>query len=179
MARLHHRPRISLIIPHPPDIARAHLDRGIANQSRACVGRSGQRHAFLEIQPDLRHFWSPTLDIVLRDHPEGTRLLGRFGPSPSIWTATMFVYGISATLSLGATSVALAQRIAQEPATALVLIPITAALALGTFLSTRVGALLGHHQMRWLARALRGLGRVEEDDAQVLPTDSPTEAPQR
>ena len=179
MARLHHRPRISLIIPQPPEVARAALQQGLEAQSRACVGRSGQRHAFLEIQPELRHFWSPTLDIVLRDHPEGTRLLGRFGPSPSIWTATMFVYGLSATLSLGAASVTLAQRIAQEPPTALVVIPITVALALGTFLSTRVGALLGHHQMRWLARALRDLGRVEEDDAQVLPAMAPGPAPER
>ncbi len=153
---------------------RAAFDARIARGLPGVVGTSGSRHVFLQVDEANRHVWSPTLDITLRDHDHGTRVLGRFGPSASLWTATMFVYALSVFLIPASLSGAVAQRITGEPPTLLWAVVGAAALGVGTFLSTRVGALLGHPQMVWLARAVEGLGEVRADEAGVLdPQDPP------
>lgn len=168
MQRPHHRPRLDLRIDRPADDVRDALDARIAAGLPGCIGRSGRRHVFVEIDEAHRHAWSPTLDIVLREEDGATRLLGRFGPSPSLWTATMFVYGLAGFVATASACGALAQRITGEAPTLMWAVVAAFALGLGTFLSTRVGALLGHPQMLWLARVLDGLGEVRADEAHVL-----------
>lgn len=168
MQRPHNRPRLDLRIDRDPDAVRAALDARLDEGLPGCTGHSGRRHVFVEVDEAHRHLWSPTLDIVLRDEEGGTRLLGRFGPSPSLWTGYVFIYGFVAFASLAASCGALAQRITGEPPTLLWASVAALALGAGTFLSARVGALLGHHQMTWLARVLDGLGEVRADEAHVL-----------
>jgi len=171
MQRPHNRPRLDLRIPRSADEVRTALDERIHSGIPGCIGRSGRRHVFVEVDEDHRHLWSPTLDIVLREEDDSTRLLGRFGPSPSLWTGYVFVYGFVAFASLAAACGALAQRITGEPPTLLWAVVAAIALGAGTFLSARVGALLGHHQMTWLARVLDGLGEIRADEAHVLDPD--------
>lgn len=169
MARPHHRPRLDVRVTDPPEAVRAAFDARLAAGLPHVRGTSGRRHLFVEIDGPTRHLFSPTLDVVLRDLEHGgTRILGRFGPSPALWTATMFVHGGAAFVVFAGLSGALAQRVSGEPPTLLVAVAVAAAVSLATFAASRLGAARGHDQMVWLARVVDGLGTPVRDEAQVL-----------
>lgn len=49
-------------------------------------------HAYLKIQEDKQHYWSPELHITVEETAEGSLIRGVAGPEPKIWTMFMFFY---------------------------------------------------------------------------------------
>lgn len=112
--------------------------------------------------------WSPSLDLNVRDHPEGTLIIGRFGPSAALMTAYLFAtIGLSFLLALSLTW-SYVQTLMNEPPKCLAG---SAAAALGLVAvagSGRLGAWLGRDQMHLLADLLEGVGELRDDEARLL-----------
>lgn len=102
MERPHQRPRLSLSVPLPADEVAQKISDALLRPEARCEGSVTPRHAWLHVHPEDRHFWSPTLDLMILESGEDraqTELKGRFAPHPSIWTAFLFIYAV---LGLGA-----------------------------------------------------------------------------
>ncbi|RME21380.1 MAG: hypothetical protein D6798_18245 [Deltaproteobacteria bacterium] len=99
MQRPRQRPRFDLEVDLPPDEVIARIQRALARTRCPCEGDVRQRHAWIHVRRQDRHFWSPTLDLTVEPTEFGARLHGRFAPHPSIWTFFVFVYA-----ALGAAS---------------------------------------------------------------------------
>lgn len=51
-------------------------------------------HVIVKLKKEEEHFWSPQLDMVFENRPEGGTLIrGLYGPNPNIWTLFVFLYG--------------------------------------------------------------------------------------
>ncbi|MCB9665350.1 MAG: hypothetical protein H6732_14660 [Alphaproteobacteria bacterium] len=169
MDRPHMRPRLEIVVPADlAEVRRAFEDR-VQHPACTCRGRFARNHLHVEVGPERRHFWSPTLDVTLRRTDEGTLLLGRFGPHPDVWTMYVFLYATWAFFAVVALCWAMAQAVLEEPPTALLVVLGAGVLAGLTWLSGRVGAALGHDQMEDLFRMVDGLGEARRDEAGVVP----------
>jgi flavin reductase (DIM6/NTAB) family NADH-FMN oxidoreductase RutF len=76
---------------------------------RAALGRPGQR-VVGKIRGDVLQIglpaaelttWSPSLDLMLIPTPSGTRVHGRIGPQPQVWTTFMFFHMLLGLVGLG------------------------------------------------------------------------------
>lgn len=177
MDRPRQRPTFEADSPLPLQTVVAALSAGLAQPDAPCEGNVTQRHAWVHVRQQDRHFWSPTLDLTLREAPDGTHLHGRFAPHPSIWTFFVFVY---AALGLGA-CISATWGIAQLSLdrTPLGLALSVALLALIGFVygAAFIGQGLGSTQMieirLFLERALAAVDRVE-DAGDEPSSDTPT-----
>ncbi|NJK89011.1 MAG: hypothetical protein HC923_06115 [Myxococcales bacterium] len=95
-----------------------------------------------------RRVWSPWLSFTVREHPEGSLLVGFFAPHPSVWTMYIAGYAILAFLLLGLGFFGLSQWLAGEAPTMLWSVPICLALAAILYLSAFLGQSLTASQMR-------------------------------
>lgn len=175
MDRPHHRPRLEILIRAPRDTVREAFRDRVAHPRCTCEGTLARNHLHVAVGAAQRHFWSPTLDVTLRDHPDGTLLLGRFGPHPNVWTMYVFGYGVCAFAAIVAACWALAQWAIGSPPLALAWLAGSGVAALAVWGSARVGASIGHDQMEQLVRMVDGLGEPIADEAGVFhPDDGPT-----
>lgn len=109
MQRPRQRPRFDLEVDLPPDEVIARIQRALAHRRAPCEGDVRQRHAWIHMRRQDRHFWSPTLDLTVEPTELGSRLHGRFAPHPSIWTFFVFVYAALGSASVVALSWGIAQ----------------------------------------------------------------------
>jgi hypothetical protein len=49
-------------------------------------------HFVLTVAESEQRFWSPWLNVEVRPSGEGSSLVGRFSPHPSVWTGFAFAY---------------------------------------------------------------------------------------
>jgi len=168
MDRPHFRPRLALLVPRPLEEVRELLRARVEARTADFEHRVRHDSVLAWIAPQHRRPWSPALDTTLRDHPQGTLLIGCFGPHPALMTGYFFAsifFGFLATLS--ATWSYVQTTMGQSPhclvGTALAVL----ALA-GIWISSRVGASWGRDQMLQLATLLDELGEVRDDEAALL-----------
>ena len=84
------RPKIELHVSEPPERVTERLRRGLA-ESTCCEGVSVGMHAEIFVPEAERSVWSPWLSITVEASEEsGSRVRGRFGPHPNLWTLYMF-----------------------------------------------------------------------------------------
>ena len=84
------RPKIELRLADPPEQVAERLRRGLA-ESSCCEGVSVGRHAEIFVPEAERRVWSPWLSITVEPWDDGgSRVRGRFGPHPNLWTLYMF-----------------------------------------------------------------------------------------
>ena len=98
MAAPRMRPRFETVVSSSPGTTLAQIETHLNAPDCPCTGNVVGHHALLYIRPDLRHTWSPFLDLGTEPHPQGTLIRGRFGPHPSIWTFFMAMYAIAGFL---------------------------------------------------------------------------------
>lgn len=141
------RPTFDLLIAREGEAVIAQLRQRLANGTYPVRTQHLGTHFMICPMPDDVHFWSPWLDLDVGSREDGTRVFGRFSPSPNIWTGFMCAYfglasaGIFATLA-GITQMMLDQR------------PLALWIALGCVLvialmiwASRIGQRLAHDQM--------------------------------
>lgn len=58
-------------------------------------------HLFIKLRKKEQHFWSPQLQLELRDQENVIFLHGVFGPNPTLWTFFMFLHFSVASLFVG------------------------------------------------------------------------------
>jgi hypothetical protein len=109
-------------------------------------------------ESSAKHLWSPQLTVDLTETAEGTRLLGRFGPHPHVWTLYVLIHAVGAFTTIGAAMFGISQYIAGLSPWALWALPASPLLAALVWALAFVGQGLGAEEMyrlrRFLERAL-------------------------
>lgn len=58
-----------------------------------------QDYAFIRIKKDLQHYWSPELQITVKEHEGQYMIRAQYGPKPVVWSMFMFFYGLVLAIS--------------------------------------------------------------------------------
>jgi hypothetical protein len=168
MQRPHFRPRFIRLCRCERDAVLQEVGARAAARSDLFIHRVRHQGVRVWMADAVWRPWSPSLDLNVRDHPEGTLIVGRFGPSAALMTGYLFsTIGLSFLLALSLTW-SYVQTMMDEPPKCLVG---SAAAALGLVAvwgSGRVGAALGRDQMHLLADLLEGVGELRDDEAKLL-----------
>lgn len=127
--------------------------RGIAFPTRIEMAVQGADH----------HFWSPQLVADVTELEGGSHIEARFGPDPYVWAMYVLSYVAIALLALLALAFAASQTIVGTEPTALLALPVLAALAGLVFGASFVGQGLGSDQMYRLRAKLVELTEPDED----------------
>lgn len=106
-----------------------------------------RRHATIQIPQPARHFWSPVLNIEIREEEDETSLHGRFSPEPNIWTGFMAIYGVLVLIALIGAVVGLSQLSLGGSAWGLMLVPATAVMGAFIYGAAFIGQGLSAEQM--------------------------------
>ncbi len=108
-----------------------------------------------------RHFWSPTLNLEIREEDGRAMLCGRFNPSPSIWTGYILTYLALVTIALMAAMWGIAQLVMHQTPWAFVFIPICLLIAGAMFWASMIGQRLARPEMKAMHEALCGVLGVD------------------
>ncbi len=104
------RPRVERVCPRTPEEVFGLIeDFHIRCAPTVVRVRMGQTHLGIELPEEQQHFWSPWLDLHVREHEEGSVVCGRFAPAPAVWTMFMAIYGAFAFATFVALSFAFVQ----------------------------------------------------------------------
>lgn len=164
------RPRFEVEVACPSQQVLRQLDAQLDDPDGPCRGNVVGRHAMLHIRDDLRHTWSPYLDLEVEPHGEGALLRGRFGPHPSIWSFFAALYAICAFVALGGLIVGLSQLSLGFPAWGLWAVPGALVLAAVVYAVALMGQRLAQEQMHTLQDVLhRAAGLSDADAAAAQP----------
>lgn len=147
------RPTFEILSEQPPEEIRSRLKRLTAMPER-CDASVLRGYAVLRIRPEDQHYWSPQLNVDWDKGDEGTRVKGRFGPRPSVWTLFAGFYLLSIFVGAMGLIFGLAQRQLDLTPWALWLVP-PALIFLGVAYTIALsGQKLGHDQMDDLEKIL-------------------------
>lgn len=58
-----------------------------------------QDYAFIRIAKSFQHYWSPELQITVREDENNNKVRALYGPKPIVWTMFMFFYGLVLSIS--------------------------------------------------------------------------------
>ena len=112
-----------------------------------CEGDVRRDHALILIDPELRHFWSPTLDLSFRTTDEGSTVSGIFGPHPEVWTMFVFLWSALVAAWIGGAILAGVQQFIGESPQGLWIV-LAASIGLGISCTINVlGRRTGEDQM--------------------------------
>lgn len=111
-------------------------------------------HVTLKVSDEVRHFWSPWLQIEFRDGEgdgiRGCSAMARFSPHPSIWTGFALSHLGLITLATLALCFGIAQvSVGYEPV-AFWAVPVCLMLNLILFIASQIGQWLAREQMEQL-----------------------------
>lgn len=146
--------------------------RAAISKEPTIEGQFRQGHAMLSIRADQRHFWSPWLHLDVRKQGDRSVLFGRFSPHPTIWTAYIFAYGTLAILSSFALVFAASQYLTQTWPSAILAIPVCAAIAIALWITAQIGQRLADDEMRLMCDLVQAAIATERRDVDANP-DTP------
>jgi hypothetical protein len=144
------RPTFELEVPAPPEQLLEHMDRRLRAADCSLCGVVTPSRIELHVPPARQHLWSPELRIEVRAEGTGSRVEGRYGPHPHVWTLFLAVYAGVSISAFFAITFAASQWLLQEPLTALYAVPILVLLAAGVRTLAFVGQGLGKAQLEEL-----------------------------
>ena len=168
MDRPHFRPRFILLAEGSPEAVRDALEARLRADDQRFVFRIRRASVLAWIRPPAQRFWSPAMDVVLRAHPRGTLVIGRFGPNPQLMTGYVFVSILLSFFLVFSLCWSYVQVAMGESPHCAVGSGFAALGLVGIALSSRVGTAWAHEQMMALAEVIDGLGVVQTDEAAVL-----------
>ncbi|PIE18605.1 MAG: hypothetical protein CSA66_04410 [Proteobacteria bacterium] len=97
------------------------------------TGRIAGEHVQLTIREEDRRFWTPSMDIRVEQHEEGSLIRGRIGPQPSVWQMFTGLHLLIAFCGIGGLMYGISQAMTGESPWGLWAIPI--ALFLHAFIA--------------------------------------------
>lgn len=124
------------------------------------ASRAGS-HFRLTTPAATRHFWSPTLNLEIREVDGRAVLSGRFNPNPSIWTCYILTYLALVTIALMAAMWGVAQIVMHRTPWAFLFIPVCLVIAGTMFWASMVGQRLARPQMKTMHAALCEVLEIE------------------
>ena len=155
MSRPRMRPSFRVPVACSVDRLRDTIERRLVLDAEDIEGELSARHVVLRIPEANRRFWTPGLELTLREVEEEvgesekarSQLWGTFSPRDEIWTGFVFAIGTLAVVSLFAFVYGIAQ-LALDRAPYALLTPIVASvLALLLYVSALVGQGLSISEM--------------------------------
>lgn len=148
------RPRVSVLVGDHPDAAIAAVRSWAACSERCRVVTASSRHIVLSVVEAEATTWSPYLDLDFEPEPDGTRIRGRFGPSPHVWTFFLAIYAALTFLCIGSSMFGLSQLTMGAEPWALWALPVGGVLIGLTYGGALLGQRLGAEQMQALQHTL-------------------------
>lgn len=127
------RPRFEITVERTPDEVGAAFAEALGRPDAPIVGARVGEHIQLSLPEEARTTWSPHLDLRLEAEEGQTRIRGRIGPHPHVWTLFTALHLAVAFTAVGGLMWGLSQLMAGESAFALWAIPI--ALFLHAFIA--------------------------------------------
>lgn len=168
MQRFHFRPRFVLLVPAPVEEVRATLADRLQAADDALEGRVRPRQVLAWIAPPARRIWSPSLDLNLRVHPDGTLVVGLIAPHPDLMTAYVFGSICLTFLLCLALTWSFVQITMGEPPLCLLGASASSIGLLGILASRRLGLLWARSQIPQLAALVDGFGTPRDDEEKLL-----------
>lgn len=111
----------------------------------------------LSFRREKRHFWSPQLQLQaepLEAKPTQTRIHGRVGPQPHVWTAFLAVYAVASFVATFALLFAYSQWRLERPMWALWVLGVAAALGGAAYTTAKIGQRLARDETAALLELL-------------------------
>jgi hypothetical protein len=115
------RPLVDLAVPEPPEQVLAAFRACLETGHCTVEGHVGQREMSIVLDGESRHAFSPWLSVEAYPWQGGTRLRGRFGPHPNLWTLFVFVYSTWVAVFLVGAVLGYVQLVMATPAWGLLL----------------------------------------------------------
>lgn len=140
------RPRFSYTTEKSPESVVDSVRKRL-QESDQCMGKVLDNHVVLYIPPDLRHYWSPQLNLSIEAEASGCRIDGLFTPSPSVWGLFTLGYGVLAVLFLFLSIIGGSSYMLGESSWTLYALPVVVVLAIGLYFMSQVGQKIGAEQM--------------------------------
>ncbi len=128
----------------------------VSDETGSFSGQYTDHHAMVSIVETNRHFWSPWMNIDIREQPQSRLVFCRFSPHPSIWTGFMFSYLALAVISFFAMMFGISQQLASQNPWAYFIIPGCAAVAGLLWVAAQAGQKLAHNEMRKMKAVIEG-----------------------
>jgi len=113
-------------------------------------GQFASEYAIIGTAGKNRHFWSPWLQIEVREEEDSKQVFGRFTPHPNVWTGIVFINLVLACCLFFGTIIAVSQQMAGEPPWGYVSIPVCALIAVIVWLVAQAGQRLAESEMEEL-----------------------------
>lgn len=120
---------------------------GLADSSHGYECQFTSHHVIVSLPPAERHFWSPWMNLEIREVEDTSEVFGRFSPHPSIWTAFMFSYLGIAVLIFFASMFGVSQQLAGQTPWAYFVIPCGLLIAAGLWFASKAGQRLAQVEM--------------------------------
>lgn len=133
-------------------------------RSGACpydAARAGS-HFTMSARPGERHFWSPVMNLEVREENGIAVAAGRFNPSNGIWAGFMMTYLALATIAIGASMWGTAELILGRTPWSLVLVPTCLIVAGLMFWASAVGQRIAGPEMAAMQAAVAGVLGADE-----------------
>ncbi|KAB2813968.1 hypothetical protein [Phaeocystidibacter luteus] len=92
------RPRFRHQLAESEETIREKLLIGLESKPSIHIVKARQ-YLIVEYNDDVRHYWSPQLQLSFEENEEGTLVRGLYGPHPNVWA--IFFYGYAAMGVLG------------------------------------------------------------------------------
>ena len=136
--------------------------QAVENSPADYMGKFSGHHAMIGISKSKRHFWSPWMNLEVRDTESRREVFVRFSPHPSIWTGFMFCYFAIGVLVFFAAMLGMAQQLIQQTAWGYYFIPAGLLIAFLLWLASRIGQKLADSEMRQMKLTIQGC--IGDDD---------------
>jgi hypothetical protein len=95
------RPLVDIEVQLPPEAVMDRFRSCLQGGQCTCEGHVGRKELSLVLRGEERHVFSPWLSLEAHEWRGGTRLRGRFGPHPNLWTLFVFVYSTWVAVFIG------------------------------------------------------------------------------
>jgi flavin reductase (DIM6/NTAB) family NADH-FMN oxidoreductase RutF len=145
------RPSFVVDLPRSPERVVADFTAALSHPDAPVIGKIRGEAIQIGMPPSEVRTFSPSMDIRVEAKDDGTRVYGRIGPQPQVWTTFMFFHMIVAMFGVAGLMWGLARLTANESGWPLWFVPV--ALFLHAFIAG--GAFIGQglsadqmHRMR-------------------------------
>lgn len=92
------RPRFRHQLNQPESTVKEKLLEGLKDERDIHLVRAKQ-YIIIEYNDNVRHYWSPQLQLSFEENEEGTLIRGLYGPHPNVWS--IFFYGYASMAVIG------------------------------------------------------------------------------
>lgn len=100
---IRNRPRFKINTQMQPEVFTSKIRMHLENHREVLTGTVHSEEAIIRLRKDDDKYWAPQLQIRIEKSNEkekGFEIRGVFGPSPSVWTFFLFLYGMGGGIIL-------------------------------------------------------------------------------